>query len=346
MAKEPVAPHTLPAKKGSGALAALGWGACALGAGLAGLTAGVTLRYLLDTPQMLSSSLPGKGRIDHTHGGAVYYTVAGSDDAQPVILLHDFYPGASSADYQALFERLTPTYRVYALDWLGWGMSERPAIAFTGEFYAAVLRGFVQDVVDRPVVALATGRAAGIAVRAASDAPKLFARLVLIAPDLMADEQAEPAFAQSLVMIAQRLALGIVPAAFLSTRSALRWAEAQRTSAGITGMANVSRETLQRLYANTHQLGGTHALLAALKGALDLPMRNALALLEAPTLLLAGARGSQHYIEELGDLALLSPTVTLEVIPDAGNRPFDDAPVACVDRLTRWLAGDRATAQR
>src|SRR5215469_12757840 len=152
------------------------------GVGAAGGAAFITLRHLLNTPQPLTSGLPGEARIDRRHGGDLYYNVAGPASAQPLILLHDFYPGASNFEYRSIFSALADTFRVYALDWLGFGMSEHPNIAYTGEFYAHMLTGFVREVVARPSSIIAHGLAANVAVRAASDSPALFERLVLIPP--------------------------------------------------------------------------------------------------------------------------------------------------------------------
>ena len=167
-------------------------GIALVGLGLAGGAVVVTARHTLLTPQPLRSGLPGEGRVDRKHGGDVYYAVAGPADGRPLVLLHDFYPGASNYEFRAVYNRLAETYRVYAPDWLGFGMSERPPLTLTGEFYAAMLVGFLRDVVGAPAVVVARGRAANIAARAAADAPELFDRLALVGPDLEAGERLDP----------------------------------------------------------------------------------------------------------------------------------------------------------
>ena len=52
-------------------------------------------------------------------------------------------------------------------------MSEHPALAYTGEFYATILTGFLRDVVGGPAVVVASGGAANVAARAASNNPAL-----------------------------------------------------------------------------------------------------------------------------------------------------------------------------
>jgi pimeloyl-ACP methyl ester carboxylesterase len=214
-------------------------------------------------------------------------------------------------------------------------MSEHPHVAYTGEFYAGLLTGFLRDVVTRPAIVVAHGRAANIAVRAASDAPALFERLVLVAPAVVADQQRDPTLSQTLMRTTQRLMLGIVPYAVLSTRPALRWIVTSRSTQAQDSGANA--QTLDHLYASAHQFGGHHALLALLTGELDLPMRNAFALLEPPVLIVAGRQDRLHPRADLEDLAVVNPHADLRLIEGAGDAVFDDQPDGFVALLTQWL---------
>ncbi|HEX8035528.1 MAG TPA: alpha/beta fold hydrolase, partial [Ktedonobacterales bacterium] len=270
------------------------------------------------------------------HGGDIYYNVAGPQDAEPLVLLHDFYPGASNYEFREIFQSLAGERRVYAPDWLGFGMSEHPHVAYTGEFYASVLTGFVRDVVARPATVLAHGRAANIAVRAASDTPGLFDRLILVSPYAHLGTGQEPTLVQTVVRGLQRVSLGIVPYAVVSTRPVLRWGA--NTRAAHVGEGVSSSESIDHSFASAHQFGGQHAMLALLTGALDLPMRNAFALLEPPALIVGGALDRIHPRTELEDLAVLNPHADLEIISDAGETPYSDQPDAFVAAVTRWLS--------
>jgi pimeloyl-ACP methyl ester carboxylesterase len=296
--------------------------------GAAGGAVVVTARHLLRTPQPLESVLPGEARIDRKHGGDIFYNVAGPAEAAPLVLLHDFSPGASNFEFRAIFGPLARHVRVYAPDWLGFGMSERPHLAYTGEFYASVLGGFLRDIVGRPATVVAHGLAANVAGRAASDAPELFARLVLVSPDANAGEGPEPTLAQTLVHMSQRVSLGLVPYALVSSRPILR---------RLAGGGEADEEQVEHLYASAHQFGGQHAVLALFTGALDLPIRNALPLLEPPLLLVCGAQDLRHPREEMEDLAVLHPRADLDVIPNAGEAIFDDQPGAFVAALSKWM---------
>ena len=309
------------------------------GVGLGVAAAVVTARHYLETPQPLESALGGDGRIDRGHGGDIYYNVGGPRDGQPLVLLHDFYPGASNFEFRRLYPRLAEEYRVYAPDWLGFGMSEHPNVAYTGEFYATMLAGFLRDVVGRPAVILAHGHAANIAVRCASDAPALMERVILVAPDVFAGLRADPTPSQALTRVTQRAFLGMLPYAFLSSKPVLRWMTFNR--AGHLHDTASSEERVEHLYASAHQFGGQHALLAYLTGELDLPMQNAFALLQPPVLVLGGEQDRRRPRVDLEDISVLNPYAELELIPGAGDPIYEDRPEPVLSALTTWLAAPR-----
>ncbi len=310
-------------------------GATVVALGAAAGAVGVTARHLLETPQPLESLLPGEERIDRDHGGDIYYNVAGRQDAPPLVLLHDFYPGASNFEFRRVFGALAERYRVYAPDWLGYGMSEHPNVAYTGEFYAGVLTGYLRDVIARPATVLAHGRAANVAVRAASDTPALFERLILVSPYAEADVALEPTLGQVAARAVQRTALGLVPYALLATKPALRWLSNGRGAE--VGAGAGSRENVAHLYASAHQFGGQYALLPVLTGELDLPVRNAFQLLEPPVLIISGERDPRRAREAMEDLAVLNPRADLDVIPGAGEAVFEDRPDAFMGAIQQWL---------
>jgi pimeloyl-ACP methyl ester carboxylesterase len=306
------------------------------GLGAAGGALIVTARHILETPQPLQSALPGGARIDRKHGGDLYYNVAGDESADPMVLLHDFYLGASNFEYRYIFPRLTPTWRVYAPDWLGFGMSEHPSLAYTGEFYANMLIGFLRDVVGRPAVIVGHGRAANIAARVTADAPDLVSRLVLISPDVEAGVDLDPRPSQVLARAAQRVSLGLVPYAFLSTKPLLRRLARQRSALTGDGIAN--EETVDHLYASAHQFGGQHAQMALMTGELDLPIQNIFPLLQPPVLILSGDEDPAHPVEMMEDLAVLNPHADLDVLTSAGEAVFEDQPAMFTEALLDWLA--------
>src|SRR5690606_20118435 len=121
----------------------------------------------------------GFNRVPLRYGDAAYF-VSGS--GTPVLLLHATRPGSSSAEWEANFDALAQHHTVYALDSLGWGLSDKPGQFFAAADYAEQIRYFIEDVIDGPCAVIASGEAGNFALLAAQNSPELISKLVLICP--------------------------------------------------------------------------------------------------------------------------------------------------------------------
>src|SRR5918993_1172454 len=93
---------------------------------IGGISGGLALyNRRLERGGQLPNRLGGEGRHYRGGGGDLAYSVAG--EGEPLLLLHGVYAGASSFEFRKNFQALSESFRVYALDLLGCGMSERPS---------------------------------------------------------------------------------------------------------------------------------------------------------------------------------------------------------------------------
>src|SRR5437660_12588810 len=76
----------------------------------------------------LHTVLTGEERRYPWKYGDMFYEVKGARDAKPVVLIHSFGPGASSYEWRKNIDALATQFRGYAIDLLGFGLSERPSI--------------------------------------------------------------------------------------------------------------------------------------------------------------------------------------------------------------------------
>src|SRR4051812_8295390 len=93
----------------------------------------------------LPPTLPGANHDWTWRGHRVRYVKLGS--GPPVVLLHGVHAAASSFEMRQVFEPLSHDQTVYALDWLGFGKSERPSVQYDGQLYAELLTDFLRDIV-------------------------------------------------------------------------------------------------------------------------------------------------------------------------------------------------------
>jgi pimeloyl-ACP methyl ester carboxylesterase len=122
----------------------------------------------------------GEARRFRWRGHELAYSVAG--EGEPLLLVHGVYAGASSLEFRENFEELSAGFRVYALDLLGCGLSEKPRRRYGPEDVAYQVEDFVNEEVGGGAHFVASSLTAALVVPAAVRSPKLFKKLVLVCP--------------------------------------------------------------------------------------------------------------------------------------------------------------------
>lgn len=143
-------------------------------AGLAGLNA------VLERRGGVESVLGGEVRRWRWEGHELRYTVAG--EGPPLLLVHGVYAGASSFEFRKNFGALSRDFRVYALDLLGCGLSERPKRVYVPEDVMRQVEAFAREEVGVGASLVASSLSAALCVPVAVRSPRLFRKLVLICP--------------------------------------------------------------------------------------------------------------------------------------------------------------------
>lgn len=128
----------------------------------------------------LPNRLGGETRYYGWKGGDLAYSVAG--EGEPLLLVHGVYAGASSFEFRKNFEELSRSFRVYALDLLGCGMSEKPGRRYGPEDVTSQVEDFVREEIGGQAHLVASSLSAALVVPAAVRNPRLFKKLVLICP--------------------------------------------------------------------------------------------------------------------------------------------------------------------
>jgi len=128
----------------------------------------------------LADRLGGETRYYRWRGGDLAYSVAG--EGEPLLLVHGIYAGASSLEFRKNFEELAGSFRVYALDLLGCGMSGRPRRRYGPEDVTSQIEDFAREEIGGSAHLVASSLSAALVVPAAVRSPRLFKKLVLVCP--------------------------------------------------------------------------------------------------------------------------------------------------------------------
>lgn len=136
------------------------------------------------TPSPLQAQLGGTAQTyDWQWQGQslkVAYETVGEGDS--VLLLPAFSTVSNRAELTALAAGLASQFQVTALDWPGFGESDRLPLDYVPALYTQFLQDFVAAIFTTPVTVVAAGHAAGYALNLANHHPTSCAKLALIAP--------------------------------------------------------------------------------------------------------------------------------------------------------------------
>ena len=94
--------------------------------------------------------------------GKIRYTKRGN--GTPILLLHDLTVGSSCYEYSKIASSLAVNHEVYCIDFLGYGLSDKPDMTFTNYLYVQMITDFIKNVIGRKTDIVATGDAFPIAV--------------------------------------------------------------------------------------------------------------------------------------------------------------------------------------
>ena len=98
----------------------------------------------------------------------------------PLLLVHGW--GAAASHWRRVWGRLVPRYRCLAPDLPGWGLSEKPDVPYTMEWYADWLADLLEARGASPAMVVGHSMGATIALALAQRHPTRVSRLALLNP--------------------------------------------------------------------------------------------------------------------------------------------------------------------
>ncbi|HEX8286064.1 MAG TPA: alpha/beta fold hydrolase [Pyrinomonadaceae bacterium] len=294
----------------------------AAGAGVAALAA-VNAAVAREVPEPETGALGGEAGTYQWKHGQVFYRHAGAEDAPPVLFVHGVGAGARAFMWRRNFLALARDFRVYALDLLGFGYSDKPANApYSAELYAELLSDFLREVVARPSGVVAHTLSAAFAVRAAVEFPDAVSSLVLVSPTGADHLSARPGMTGAAFY-------GLLHSPVLGTS----FYNAMTSERGVRDFARerlfyekrfVTPRLVAHYYAVSHLPGAQHAATAFLSGYLNTDIREPFERLRQPVTLAWGRQDTTNPIEQAGLLLRLNPRARLEVFDRCRQMPQEE----------------------
>lgn len=286
----------------------------------------------------LDTVLRGEERRYPWKNGDMFYEVKGARNAKPLLLIHGFGPGASSYEWRKNVDTLAENYRVYVLDLLGYGLSDRPSVDYTTETYTDLIGDFIGEVINKPTVVVAHGLTSTYVVANAYRKPQLFEQLVLVAPPTSMLQESKSSPLSVLWKGVLRLPiLGQFVYNILTSRPAINGYYDRQ---GYHNPGLISDELVEYVFTSAHQSNSRYAAASFISHSLNLDVHEELARLKMPVTLVLGRETlrPQSVTEIAEAFKRVNPRIDVRIVDRAAYQVQDEQPAKFND-IVREYAG-------
>jgi len=284
----------------------------------------------------LSTLLKGEERRYPWKYGDVFYQVSGEREARPLVLVHSLAPGASSYEWRKNIDALAEQFRVYALDLLGAGLSDRPAIDYTAETYVDLIGDFLKEVVGKPALVVAHGLSSAFVVMCAYRRPQLFERLILVSPPVsLLEEQKAGLPSRALRITLKTPIVGEFIYNVLTSRRALQGYYDRK---GYHNPGLITDQLVEYVFSSAHQADSHYPTISLLGKELAIDIREPLARLRVPVIAFWGREEEVAPSEVSAAYRQVNPQIETRIL-ERCNQQLQDEQASKFNALVRELAG-------
>lgn len=285
----------------------------------------------------LDTVLRGEERRYPWKYGDMFYEVKGARDAKPLLLIHGFGPGASSYEWRKNVDVLADHFRVYVVDLLGFGLSDRPAIDYSAETFTDLISDFIKEVINKPTIVVAHGMTCAYVIADAYRKPQLFDRLVLVAPPpTMLQESMPGPLAAAWKGLLRTPVVGQFVYNILTSRSTIRGYYDRQ---GYHNPGLITDELVEYIFISAHQSNSRYATASVLSNFLTLDVHEACARLQMPVVAVWGREGMVIPSSEASEaFKRVNPRVEVRIL-DRSSSQVQDEQATVFNNLVREFAG-------
>ncbi|MGF1602582.1 MAG: alpha/beta fold hydrolase [Thermosynechococcaceae cyanobacterium] len=276
-------------------------------------------------------------------GHQIHYTVQG--EGQPLVLIHGF--GACIGHWRKNIPVLAAAgYRVFALDLLGFGASDKPQLDYSLERWEALLQDFWMALIQEPAIFIGNSMGGLITLIMLANHPEMTAGGVLLNSagglnmNMRADERnpARRLLMKGINTLISSKRLG--PALFNRVRSKAR---IRSTLAQVYANPEaITDDLIDMIYAAADAPGAQQAFASIMTAPAGPRPAELLPKINKPLLVLWGeadpwaALPTAEIYRQLSEVA--DAQVTFKTIPQTGHCPHDERPEIVNSLIIEWIS--------
>lgn len=276
-------------------------------------------------------------------GWTIRYSFSGppfpSSPTPPLLLIHGF--GSSLDQWYRNMEPLSHQRRVYALDLLGFGASEKAAIAYNSDLWVAQIYAFWRQFMGQPMVLMGHSLGALVSSTVAVKHPEIVQRLALVTVPNTRQDRVHAQWLQTLAGSVERMVASPLLVRLIFhiarqpnfIRKALMSIYLKRDRVTDEVVSHFVSPTLERGAAQT---------LCRLTQSVSRPnyspsREHLLQSIQQPTLVLWGQKDQVVPLKPCQAEIAANPHLTLVTIPDGGHCMYDECAADFNQEIRQWL---------
>ena len=280
----------------------------------------------------------GEERRYYWRGWRLAYRVAGEPQAPPVLLVHGVYAGASSYEFRKNFLELAEDFRVYALDLLGCGLSERPRRRYEPEDVASQVEDFAREEIGGQTHLISSSLSAALVVPAAVRSPRLFKKLVLICPTGLGGTLDRPSgrLGDTVYNLFRAPILGDALYDAIVSRWGIRY---YLGTIAYQDPKAITDELVEDYYRTSHQPGAKYFPAAFVSGKLNLGLEGLWSRVPHKSFVAWGQDARTSPVSQAQQFTRKNPRAELKVFRDAALLPHNERAETFNEEAKRFLLG-------
>ena len=280
----------------------------------------------------------GEERRYYWRGWRLAYRVAGEPQAPPVLLVHGVYAGASSYEFRKNFLELAEDFRVYALDLLGCGFSERPRRRYEPEDVASQVEDFAREEIGGQTHQISSSLSAALVVPAAVRSPRLFKKLMLICPTGLGGTLDRPSgrLGETVYNLFRAPILGDALYDAIVSRWGIRY---YLGTIAYQDPKAITDELVEDYYRTSHQPGAKYFPAAFVSGKLNLGLEGLWSRVPHKSFVAWGQDARTTPVSQAQQFTRKNPRAELKVFRDAALLPHNERAETFNEEAKRFLLG-------
>ncbi len=311
-----------------------------VGLGVAGSVGGLAaLNRRLEKVGEPARLAGGEERRYYWRGWRLAYRVAGEPQAPPVLLVHGVYAGASSYEYRKNFLELAEDFRVYALDLLGCGLSERPRRRYGPEDVAAQVEDFAREEIGVQTNLISSSLSAALVVPAAVRSPRLFKKFVLICPTGLGGnlDRTSGRLGDFIYNLFRAPVLGDSLYHAIVSRRGIRY---YLGDMAYHDPKSITEDLVEDYYRTSHQTGAKYFPASFVSGKLNLGLEDHWSRVPHKSFIAWGQEARTTPVSQAQQFTRRNPRAELKIFRDAALLPHDERAETFNEEIKKFLLGN------